>query len=415
MKLRTLLFVIVLLVAGIIGFAEDTASLKDQKLLQRAQLIHQKALTLDTHVDIPGSKYGTGDLDPGINNPKLRCDLVKMKQGGLDGVFLAVFVGQRPLFDAEAYQKAYQKAIAQFTAIKSIFKKYPQRSEQAFSIADVNRIAKSGKRAIIIGMENGYPVGNDLKRLKEYYELGARYITLCHWDNNQICDAATAKGPKYNGLSEFGKKVVQEMNRLGMMLDCSHASEDTFFDLVKYSKAPIIASHSGCYALTPHKRNLTDEQLKALTKNGGVIQVVAVKSFIETQKHKDGVNAILKQLNLPDKNGLWGMSKEERITRKADLDLYKKRRAKMEKTIPDALLADYVNHIDHAVKVAGIDHVGIGTDFDGGGGVPGFMNHAQALNVTIELLKRGYSENDVIKIWGGNLMRVWKQVESIKK
>lgn len=415
MKIRILLILMMGLLIGTIGFAEDTASLKNQKLLQRVQIIHEKALTLDTHVDIPGSKYGTGDLDPGIDNPKLRVDLVKMKKGGMDGVFLAVFVGQRPNFDAEAYQKAYQKAMAQFKAIKGVIKKYPKRCEQAFTTHDVKRIAKSGKRAIIIGMENGYPVGDDLKRLKEYYDQGTRYITLCHWNNNQICDAATAKAPKYNGLSGFGKEVVKEMNRLGMMLDCSHASEDTFFDLVKYSKTPIIASHSGCFALTAHKRNLTDKQLKALAKNGGVIQVVAVKFFIETKKHKEGVNGILKELNLPDKEGLWGMSKEERKARKKDLELYKTRRAQMEKTIPDAQLSDYINHIDHAVKIAGIDHVGIGTDFDGGGGVEGFKNHSEAMNVTIELLKRGYSEKDIIKIWGGNLMRVWKQVEAIKK
>jgi membrane dipeptidase len=378
-------------------------------------MIHEKALTIDTHVDIPGKRYGAGDYDPGVDSPKLQVDLVKMKKGGMDAVFLAVFVGQRSQFDTEAYQKAYQKAIDQFHIIKSIIKKYSKRCEQAYTTGDVTGIAKTGKRAIIIGMENGYPVGADLKKLKEYYDLGTRYITLCHWNNNQICDAATAPAPKYKGLSEFGKEVVKEMNRLGMILDCSHASEETFFDLVKNSKAPIIASHSGCTALTDHKRNLTDKQLKALAKNGGVIQVVAVKSFLETKRHTEGVNALLKSLNLPDREGLWRMSKEDRIARKADLELYKKRRVEMEKTNPDARLVDFVNHIDHAVKVAGIDHVGIGSDFDGGGGVDGFKDHSEALNVTYELLKRGYSEEDIIKIWGGNFMRVWKQVEALKE
>jgi len=387
----------------------------DATLLEKARKIQDKAITLDTHVDIPGSNYAVGDLDPGIDNPKLRCDLVKMEKGLVDGVFLAVFVGQEQKFDGETYGKIYQSAIDQFTAIKRIFTLYPKRCEQAFTTADVVRIEKTGKRAVIIGMENGYPVGDDLSRLKEYYDLGTRYITLCHWDNNQICDAATAPAPKYDGLSGFGEKVVAEMNRLGIMSDCSHTSEATFYDLVKLSKTPIIASHSGCFALTPHKRNLTDDQLKALAKNGGVIQIVAVKPFIETKKHKEGVEAILKKMGINGIEGLWGMSKEERNSRKKELDLYAKERAQMEKTIPDATLTDFVNHIDHAVKIAGIDHVGIGTDFDGGGGVEGFQNHGDALNVTVELLKRGYTETDILKIWGGNLLRVWRQVEAVSQ
>jgi membrane dipeptidase len=406
---------IVILLFIFVTFVPAQQSLPEGKLLEKAKKIHESAITLDTHVDISGKDYGTKDWDPGIDHPKMRCDLVKMKKGGMDGVFLAVFVGQKQEFDDATYKTLYRKAMDQITAIKRIFKNYPDRCEQAFSPDDVERIEKTGKRAIMIGMENGYPVGNNLKLLKEYYDLGTRYITLCHWNNNQICDAATAPEPKHNGFSQFGRQVVAEMNRLGMICDVSHIAESSFWDLLKISKAPVIASHSGCYALTPHKRNLTDKQLKALAKNGGVVQVVTVDSFLETKEHIEAVDKIRKEMNFPTYEVIWRMSKEEREKLKPQWDLFRKRVKEMEKTIPNATLKDFVNHIDHAVKVAGIDHVGIGTDFDGGGGVQGFENHAEALNVTVELLRRGYSEQDIKKIWGGNLLRVWRKVEAVSK
>ena len=348
-----------------------TAQLSEQQIITKAAAIHKKALTIDTHVDIAPT-YATEELDPGIDNPKLKCDLVKMEKGDVDAVFLVVYVPQTRR-NTEGYKRAYDEAMVKFNAIHRLTKQmYPQRCELATSPDDVERIAKTGKKAIMIGIENGYAIGKDLSNIEKFYNLGARYITLSHNGHNDICDSCNPrpklgdKDAEHNGLSEFGKKVVAEMNRLGIMADVSHISVKSFWDLIEVSKAPIIASHSGCRALTDHPRNLYDDQLKALAKKGGIIQVVGYPGFLENAAGR------------------------------ADVKIY-------------------VDHIEHAVKVAGIDHVGIGSDFDGGGGVPGFNDHSEALNVTIELVKRGYSEEDIIKIWGTNFIRLWREVEKVAK
>ena len=360
-----------LVVLSIIFAGCSQQQITEQQIISRAKAIHKKALTLDTHVDIPGAQYATESLDPGIDNPKLKCDLVKMNKGGVDGVFLAVFVGQKKR-DAEGYKNAYESAMVKFEAIHRLAEKmYPDRCELATSPGEVERIAKTGKRVIMIGIENGFAIGKDLSNVERFYNLGARYITLSHNGHNDICDSCNPrkklgdKETEHNGLSEFGEKVVAEMNRLGIIADVSHISVESFYDLINVSKAPIIASHSGCRALAEHSRNLDDEQLKALAQNGGVIQVVALGGFLK--------------LGSP----------------------------------PPADVKIYVDHIDHAVKVAGIEHVGIGSDFDGGGGIAGFNDHSEALNVTIELVRRGYSEEDISKIWGANFLRVWREVEKV--
>ena len=201
----------------------------EEQLLARAKTIHEKALTLDSHVDIPGEEYGTGDLDPGIDNPKLRCDLVKMEQGGMDAVFLAVFTSQAKELNEETYARAREKAEAQFAAIHRVVdKQYPDRCALARSVDDVERIVAGGKKAFIIGVENGFPVGEDLEYLDRCHELGARYITLCHTGHNQICDSSSPEKPLHDGISDFGKSVVAQMNRLGIMCDASHISEKAF-------------------------------------------------------------------------------------------------------------------------------------------------------------------------------------------
>ncbi|MFC2133090.1 dipeptidase [Bacteroidota bacterium] len=383
------------------------------QIISRAKQIHDKAIVIDTHVDIPGEEYCTAECDPGINNPDLKCDLVKMNEGGVDGVFLAVFISQRQDYDKATYAKLHETAKNRFAAIHRIFDLYPDRCKFAGTSYDAVRISKTSKRAIMIGIENGYCVGDDLSRLQVYYDLGARYITLSHWRNNQICDSSTDDSPKHGGLSDFGKEVVKEMNLLGMMCDASHIAESSFWDLIEISEAPIIASHSGCYAITPHARNLTDKQLTALAENGGVIQIVALGSFIESMNHKKAVEDIIAEVGLVDWENIYSMSDEEKELKKSLFDEFERRQKEVEATYPDATILDYVDHIDHAVKVAGIDHVGIGTDFDGGAGIPGFNNHSEALNVTIELVKRGYTEEEIIKILGGNLLRVWNEVEKV--
>ncbi len=377
----------------------------EQRIVERAKLIHEKALTLDSHVDILNVNYATKVRDPGIDNPKLKCDLVKMNRGGMDSVFLAAYVGQTKR-DSEGYKKADESALAQIEAIHRLTEKmYPDRCELATSPDDVERITRSGKKAIMIGLENGFAIGKDLSNVERFYNLGVRYITLSHNGHNDICDSCNRrkklgdKKAEHNGLSEFGEKVVGEMNRLGIMVDVSHISVESFYDVIRESKAPIIASHSGCRALADRTRNLDDDQLKALAKNGGVIQIVTVGGFLklDVSKRREVVNALNKELE------------DERIT----IEQFLERKKEVDAKYPSANLVDFVDHIDHAVKVAGIEHVGIGSDFDGGGGVTGFNDHSEALNVTIELVRRGYSAEDIFKIWGGNLLRVWREVEKV--
>jgi membrane dipeptidase len=410
MKRKTAVFSLLLLILwGLSACSQDAASPEAADF----RVIHEEAVTLDSHVDI-GTDYATPEVDPGIDHPRLRVDLVKMERGGMDGVFLAVYVGNRDDFSPEAYRAAQETAMTKFEAIHRLTRDmYPERCELALSPDDAERIVRSGKKAIMIGIENGYVIGEDLSLVQKYYDLGARYITLSHSRHNQICDSSGPEEPLHNGISEFGRRVVAEMNRLGIMCDVSHISEKSFWDLLEISRAPVIASHSGCFALNPHNRNLTDQQLQALAEKGGVIQIVALGSFLkeETPEHRQALEDLRKELELPDRRTMWRMSPEEREGLRPKLEEFEKRRVEIEKVYPATGLNDMVDHIDHAVEVAGIDHVGIGTDFDGGGGIPGFNSHAEAMNLTAELVRRGYSKDDIIKIWGGNLLRVWREVE----
>jgi membrane dipeptidase len=404
----------VVLVLAVTSFSQQPSNSTDGKLIKKADAIHARAITIDTHVDIPGSNY-----DPGEKSTA-RCTLPKMEKGGLKGVFLAVYVGQRPDLNEPGYKAAYDQAIAKFNAAHNVAEKlYPTRCGIATSPAEVERIAKTGKRVIMIGVENGYPIGTDLAAIRKFYDLGARYITLSHSGHNQICDSSGPAQPMHNGLSPFGKQVVAEMNRLGIMVDVSHISEKSFFDVIQTSKAPIIASHSGCMALNVSDRNLTNEQLKALAKNGGVVQIVALGGFLkgDPSERRKAVAALQTELGyrpMGRGRGAPAMSEQQRAEYDKLQQVYQERMKEVDAKFPPskpATLTDFVDHIDHAVKIAGIDHVGIGTDFDGGGGIPGFNDDADAPNVTRELVRRGYSEKDIDKIWGGNLLRVWREVE----
>jgi len=389
----------------------------EQTILAAAEEIHQRCVTIDTHVDIPGAHYATDKLDPGIDNPRLKCDLVKMNRGGVDGVFLAVYVGQGRC-DAEGYRRAYDSAMAKFEAIRRLTETmYPDRCRLATSPDEVLRIAAGGKRAVMIGVENGYPIGIDLANLQRFYDLGARYITLSHNGHNQICDSCNPSSrlgdaeSKHNGLSPFGEQVVAKMNRLGMIVDVSHIAEKSFWDVLEISKAPVIASHSGCRAVNDHPRNLDDRQLEALAKGGGVIQIVALGSFLKSPspQRRNALTDLAAEIGLP--SGPRGSSFAQATAQQRRR--YEEGIKEIDLRYPPAGINDFVDHIDHAVRIAGIDHVGIGTDFDGGGGIPGFNDHSEALNVTVELVRRGYSEEQIKKIWGGNLLRVWRRVEQV--
>ncbi|MGE5359917.1 MAG: dipeptidase [Bacteroidales bacterium] len=424
----------------------------EDQVLAHAWAIHQQVISLDSHVDIgAGARYATPEMDPGQWQANRKCDLVKMRAGGLKGVFLAAFVGQgrtpdHGLNPAE-YKRVYDAAIAELDAVHRLAEKlHPEMCELATSPADVERIAKTGKRVVLTGLENGYPIGDDLANVRKFYDLGVRYITLCHSGHNQLADSSTdTTPPLHNGLSPFGKQVVAEMNRLGIMVDVSHIGPKSFWDVIAASKAPIIASHSGCKAIAKSDRNLDDEQLKALTKNGGVIQVVALASYLkdEAPERAAAIAKLREEFPMAGRGGRGGMppgamppgragagqaqqgqrgqapalTAEQQAERDRQRAAYQERMKEIDAKYPPqpATIKDFVDHIDHAVKVAGIDHVGVGTDFDGGGGVPGFNDHSDAYNVTVELVRRGYSDEAIRKIWGGNLLRAWRQVELVAK
>lgn len=377
----------------------------ENQLLKKADRLHKHILTVDTHCDTPLNLMAS-DFDLVKRNEKGCVDFPRMAEGGLDAAFFAVFIAQGPRNDT-AYQEAHKKALEIFDAIHKNLEKNSSLAELALTPDDALTIKKKKKRAILIGLENGYPAGKDLGRIREYYDLGARYITLSHSGNNDICDSSTdPKGPENNGLSPFGEQVIKEMNEIGMMVDVSHISDESFFDVVKVSKAPVIASHSSCRCLCSRSRNMTDEMLQSLKANGGVIQICILSNYIKTAEPDPELEAKLKELETK-----WGDTKS--LTEEQKQQFRNERKDLQNKYKKLATVADVVDHIDHVVQVIGIDYVGIGTDFDGGGGVEGCKSVAEMKNITLELLRRGYSKADIEKIWGGNIMRVFREVERI--
>jgi membrane dipeptidase len=376
-------------------------------LVARAMDIHKRVLTLDTHDDIPFN-FATPEVDPGVRGER-QVDLPKMREGGLDVGFFIVYVGQGPR-TPEGYEKAKADAMMKFDAIHRMTgKMYPEQIGLASSPADVERLHGAGKLVAAIGIENGYVIGRDLSLIRTYHGRGARYMTLAHGGHNDIADSATPRenepAAEHNGLSAFGRQVVAEMNRVGMMVDISHIAKKSAMDAMAVSRAPVIASHSGARAVNDHPRNLDDEALLALKKNGGVVQAVALGSFVKNDppEKRAALEALRNEL------GIAGFGRGSvPLDKRAEYD---RRRAELDAKWPPATVRDFVNHIDYMVKLIGIDHVGISSDFDGGGGIVGWNNAAETPNVTIELVRRGYTEAQVAKLWGGNLLRVWREVE----
>lgn len=380
-------------------------STPDEKLSRKADRLHSSILTVDTHCDTPMS-FEDPSFDLGERHDDGCVDFPRMQEGGLHSEFFAVFIGQGPRTDS-AFNAVHEEAVKIFNAIHTNVGKNNSVSEIALQSADAYELKKAGKIASFIGLENGYPMGKNLSRIKEYYDLGARYMTLSHSRNNDICDSSTdPAGPEHNGLSPLGEQVIKEMNRLGMMVDISHISDEAFFDVLNVTNAPVIASHSSCRALCGSPRNLTDEMLLALKENGGVIQICILSNYLKTPDPNPELETRLKEIRsrFGDYNSLPEDSK--RMMRSE----YRAIQKKYEKL---ATVKDIADHIDHAVQVIGIDHVGIGTDFDGGGGVEGCKDVSEMKNITIELLHRGYSPKELEKIWGGNVMRVFSRVEEI--
>lgn len=380
--------------------------------LARAQDIHGRVLTLDTHVDIP-FEFASDSVDPGVRGA-FRVDLPKMAEGGLDGVFWIVYVRQTKARDDSAYAAAKAAAMIKFEAIhRATEQMYPQQVELAYSAADVVRIHAAGKRVAVIGIENGFVIGGDLCLVDRYHQLGARYITLAHGGHNDICDSATPRAwdesdAEHGGVSPFGEQVIARMNRVGIMVDVSHISKQSMLDAVRLSRAPVIASHSGVRALADHPRNLDDEQLLALRDSGGVLQAVAFDGYVKVDPPEK--SAALQALRESHRISVERTLDSLDVMERADYDA---RLATIDNAWPPANLSDFVDHIDYAVDLIGIDHVGISSDFDGGGGIEGWWDASETLNVTIELVRRGYTEEQIRKLWGGNLLRVWRQTERV--
>ncbi|MGJ8592910.1 MAG: dipeptidase [Aquaticitalea sp.] len=396
-------------------------------LVERAKAIHEHVITLDTHCDINIKNFTdsinyTQDLNSQVTLPK-------MNEGGLDVVWLVVYTGQDDLTD-EGYKKAYDNAISKFDAIHRLCETIaPNEIELATTSEDVRRIVKSGKKVAMIGIENGYPVGKDIKNVEKFYNLGGRYMSLSHNGHSQLCDSNTGEEDDvwlHNGLSEFGKDVIKEMNRVGMMIDVSHPSKEAMKQMIELTKAPIIASHSSARSLCDHSRNLDDEQLEWMKANGGVVQTVAFSSYLDTAKHdrRSDVETKIKKEILETKNiaylersDLKNMTSAARSAYYDVLDdmqpIVEKRLAELKELPPAVDVADFVDHIDYLVKKIGIEHVGISSDFDGGGGIEGWQDASETFNVTLELVKRGYTEDEIALLWSGNLLRVLDEVQAV--
>lgn len=422
----------------------------DDALVQRARAIHDRVITLDTHVDISPANFTpernyTQRMENQVNLPK-------MQEGGLDVAFLIVYVGQQQDFTPEGYQRAYDAAIEKFEAIHRLTKEIaPEQIGLALTAEDVRRIAASGRKVAVIGVENAYPLGEDLGRFREFYDRGARYISLAHNGHSQWSDSNTGErdGWKWNGLSEIGRQAIAEMNRLGIMIDVSHPSKASSMQTFELSRAPVIASHSAVRALCDHSRNMDDEQLQALKANGGVIQTVAFASYVKCAtappERQPALQQLYQEFGLPAggrgargggggagagraaaPGGAGRGGRGGRGALQAAIDsLPPERRAEFDRRMaqidslypvpPRATVQEFVDHIDYAVKLIGIDYVGISSDFDGGGGVTGWSDASETFNVTLELVRRGYTEEQIAKLWSGNLLRVMADVERVAR
>ncbi|TDU40123.1 membrane dipeptidase [Gelidibacter sediminis] len=398
-------------------------------LIERAKAIHERVITLDTHCDFNVANFTdetnyTQDLSSQVTLPK-------MSEGGLDVAWFIVYTGQDELTDA-GFKKAHETAMGKFDAIHKLVDDIaPDDIELAVTSDDVRRIVKSGKKVAMIGIENGYPVGKDIANVEKFYNLGGRYMSLSHNGHSQLSDSNTGEADSvwlHNGLSDLGKKVIKEMNRLGMMIDVSHPSKEAMKQMIELSEAPIIASHSSARALCDHSRNLDDEQLEWLKENGGVVQTVAFAAYLNTEKaekyvafKKEVALTVMDSMNVAylEWNDMKDLSPDERDAYYAVLDKVRPivdAKIKGMKDVPEGVtVSDFVDHIDYMVKKIGIKHVGISSDFDGGGGIVGWNDASETFNVTLELVKRGYTEEEIGMLWSGNLLRVLDDVQAYAK
>ena len=427
--MRNVLSLVLLVFISISCKDIEPKELTENQLLAKAMSIHLEVITLDTHCDINIRNFTdsinyTQKLETQVNLPN-------MKEGGLDVAWFIVYTGQDSLNDI-GYKNAYDNAIRKFEAIHRLVDSIaPNDIALATTSKEVKDIHESGKLVAMIGIENGYPIGKDLSNVKTFYDMGARYMSLSHNGHSQLSDSNTGEKDGvwlHNGLSELGKEVVSEMNRVGMMIDVSHPSKEAMRQMINLTEAPIIASHSSARALCDHSRNLDDEQLQWLKENNGVVQTVAFSSYLNTEKHNafnDAKQKLYKSVG--QKMGFEIIERDsvrllDNEARTAYYDNYRKvinaSKEKVEalkQEVAPVNVSDFADHIDYLVEKIGISHVGISSDFDGGGGIHGWEDASETFNVTLELVRRGYTQKEIEMLWSGNLLRVLDDVEAVSK
>jgi membrane dipeptidase len=375
--------------------------------------LHQRLITLDSHLDTPASLDLPGwsiEKEHDVHRDYTQVDLPRMKKGGLDGGFWAIYTPQGPLTQ-EGFRKARDFAIMRGVSIREMVASDPASFQLALEAKDAASIAAARKRIVYMSIENAYPLGEDVSLLKTFYDMGVRVSGFAHFAHNQFADSSTdpSKKPRYGGLSPLGKELLKEMNRLGIVPDASHSSDQVLDDLLALSTTPVLLTHSGCKAVFDHPRNIDDDHLRALAAKGGVIQMNAYGGYLRASKPNPQRQEALKALN--------GQMREDvRLTAEKRAELLAKRqeidRLYPETDRPD--FDDFMAHMLHALKIAGPDHVGIGLDWDGGGGVAGMEDVVDLPRITAALLKAGYSESDIQKIWSGNVLRVLAAAEAAK-
>jgi membrane dipeptidase len=374
-----------------------------QNISPEARKLHFSSIVVDTHDDTT-QNFSNPQFDLGKRNPAGHIDIPRMKEGGLSAIFFSIWIDGHIMGP-----EAIKKALDQIDAVKVNVAKYPNDIALARTAEDVRRLHAEGKIAALMGIEGGHMLGNDIRMVRIYSELGVRYMTLSHFYNDEWADSSTDK-PVHNGLTDYGKKIVLEMNRNGMMVDISHVSDKTFYDALEISKAPLIASHSSCRALCDHPRNMTDDMIKALAAKGGVIQINYEKSFID-QNYKDASDKL--------SGGVVELFVRLKKECGDDDSCVEKKEAELEKSatasgkLPHVSWERIIDHIDHAVKLAGADHVGLGSDFDGANMPEGMDDVSHIPQITDALLKRGYKPEDIRKILGENTLRVLSQCEKV--
>lgn len=391
--------VILLLILSLINLYSQEI---DSALFHKANELAKEITIVDTHIDLPDWLYDEW-FDVSVKSNYGEFDFARAVEGGLNVAFMSIYTSP----NLEAQGKSKLKADSLIKLVERMEQLWPEKFKIIKNVAEIRKQNQQQKILLALGMENGSPIEGSLDNLREFYSKGVRYITLAHYKSNHICDSANDPERKWNGLSPFGEEVVKEMNRLGIMIDVSHISDSTFYDIIKLSKAPVIASHSCCRFFTPgFERNISDEMIIELAKNGGVVQIAFAGFFLRediNQKYLSGEEQIkehLKNYNItPGTDSAWQYASQ-----------YWK-----ENPVGKATVQDVANHIDHIVKLVGVDYVGIGSDFNGvGDHLPiGLEDVSKYPNLIYELLKRGYSEKDIRKIFGENLIRVWEKVEEV--